>query len=95
MIGPKWKPSIHMFHKYSRITLEITEISVERVQDITEAAAIAEGVDAVSMADHPRQATMSRKADFKQLWDSINKKRGFGWESNPWVWVVKFEVVDK
>ena len=92
----KWKPSIHMFRKYSRITLEITEISVERVQGITEEGAKAEGCN----HELGRQFDWnyihdydSLKKLFALLWDSINKNRGFGWDSNPWVWVVKFKVV--
>ena len=86
-----WKPSIHMPRKYCRLLLDVKAIRVERLQEITEEAAIAEGVDAVSLADAPRQAVWSRRQDFAQLWDSLNKKRGFGWDLNPWVWVVSFE----
>lgn len=90
---PKWKPSIYMPRKVARLFLKVTDIRIERVQDISEHDARAEGVDLISMAEHPRQATMSRKADFKQLWDSINKKRGYGWDKNPYVWVYNFEVI--
>lgn len=86
-----WRPSIFMPRRLSRLTLEITNIRVERLQQISEADAIAEGVDLVSMKDVPRQATLSRRADYKQLWDKINAKRGYSWASNPWVWVVEFK----
>ena len=89
-----WKPSIHMPRWASRLMLEVTGVRVERVQEITEEQSIAEGVDAVSMEDVPRQATMSRRADFKQLWDRLNAKRGFGWDKNPWVWVVEFKKLE-
>jgi hypothetical protein len=89
----KWRPSIFMPRWASRILLEVTAVRVERLQDISETDAEAEGVDAVSMADVPRQATMNRRADFKQLWDSINAKRA-PWASNPWVWVVEFKRLD-
>jgi hypothetical protein len=92
---PSWKPSIFMPKTVARIFLEITNIRVERVQDITEEDSIKEGVDFVSMKSVPRQATMSRKSDFKQLWDSINSKRGYSWESNPWVWVIEFKRVEE
>ncbi len=89
----KWKPSIHMPRWASRITFEVLNIRVERVQDISEEDAINEGVDAITVADHPRQATLSRRADFKQLWDSINAKKGYGWNTDCWVWVVDFKLL--
>jgi hypothetical protein len=89
--GYKWKPSIFMPRTASRITLEITEISVERVQDITEEGALAEGVKIESGLE--KGINNLAVARFADLWDSINKKRGFGWKSNPRVWVVKFKVV--
>ena len=85
--------SIHMPYEAARSLFRITNIRVQRVQDISEGDAIAEGVDAVSMADVPRQDTWSRRQDFAQLWDSINAKRGYGWDVNPWVWVVSFKMV--
>lgn len=87
-----WTPSIYMPRWACRLTLEITEIRVARLQDISEDDAIAEGCDAVSMDAVPRQATWSRKQDFAQLWDSLNAKRA-PWNSNPWVWVVSFRRV--
>lgn len=77
-------PSIHMPRWASRITLEITKIRVERVQEITNEDAIAEGI-AVRDGD-----LMSPKEYFEVLWDKINAKRGFGWDENPWVWVIEF-----
>jgi hypothetical protein len=88
--GLLWRPSIFMPRWASRITLEVTEVRVERLQTITEADAIAEGVDSVSGADVPRNATMCRRDDYAQLWDTINAKRGYGWDSSPYVWVVSF-----
>lgn len=88
-----WRPSIHMPRWASRITLEVVAVRVERVQDISEEDAVAEGVDAVSLNDVPRQATWSRRQDFAQLWNSINAKRGFGWDTNPWVWVIEFKTI--
>lgn len=86
----RWRPSIHMYRWASRLELEVTDVRVERLQDISEDDATAEGVDAVSLADVPRQATWSRRQDFAHLWDSLNKKRDYGWDTNPWVWVVAF-----
>ncbi len=93
--GGPWRPSIFMPRRASRITLEVTGIRVERLQDISEADAIAEGAP----PSHPSIDKISREfgyADFPrswygQLWDSIN---GAGsWDANPWVWVVEFRRV--
>lgn len=99
IIDGGWTPSIFMPHWASRITLEITEIKVERVQDITEEGARAEGIiyenihDAVHNLKNPIPYS-PWVGGFAQLWNSINKKRGFSWESNPWVWVVKFKIIN-
>lgn len=76
----KWKPSIHMPRKASRITLEITDIRIERLQDISEEDAIAEGMN----PELPR-------AKFRSLWESINGKGS--WNLNPWVWVIEFKQI--
>lgn len=89
----EWKtcPGIHMPRWASRLTLTVTHVRVERLQSISEADAIAEGVDEISMADVPRPATWSRRHDFAQLWDQINGKRdGAAWADNPWVVAVSF-----
>lgn len=81
----KWKPSIFLPRPFSRITLEIVSVRVERVQDITEQDARAEGVDYWSDSANPA------RFKFMTLWDRINSKRGYGWDANPWVWVVEFK----
>ena len=81
-----WRPSIHMPRWASRIQLEITGVRVERLQDISEADAISEGV-------YSDPAAPARDG-FMGLWDSINVSRGFGWAANPWVWVVSFRRID-
>ena len=96
----RWKPSIHMPRWASRITLEVTGVRVERVQDISEEDAGAEGTPCIFC----RKTLVTRcqcaldKADyhedFQKLWDSVNAKRGYSWESNPWVWVVSFKQLD-
>jgi len=80
---PSWCPSIHMPRWASRINLEITDVRVERLQDISEDDARAEGIN------NPLGSLALNI--FPSLWDSINLKRGYGWDSNPWVWVVEFK----
>lgn len=74
-------PSIHMPRWASRITLEITGVRVERLQDITDDDAKAEGVGGVGT--------------FGVLWNEINAKRGHSWDTNPWVWVIEFKKVSE
>lgn len=79
---PKWA---------SRIMLEITGIRAERIQEITEEDAIAEGAP-----NHPGQFINGNKdalVRFAYFWNSLNAKPGFGWEQNPWVWVIKFKKI--
>ena len=87
-----WKPSIHMPRRYSRITLEITDVRVEQLQEISQADAMAEGAP----PSHPSIDVVSRKYGYEdfsrswyaQLWDQINGPGS--WAANPWVWVVCF-----
>ena len=82
------RPSIHMPRWASRITLEVTDVRVERLQDISEADAVAEGVKNSLHLPGGRFAT----ENFAHLWWSIN---GDGsWEANPWVWVVEFKRIE-
>lgn len=93
----KKRPSIHMPRWASRIQLEVTNIRVELLNDISEADALAEGCIA-DPCDHARQICEdigccgpTAKGHFKSLWESIN---GDGsWDKNPWVWVVEFKVI--
>lgn len=90
--GPRWRPSIHMPRWASRISLEVTEIRVERLQEITERDALAEGIDpGTSICDF---AATPARDDFARLWDSINGERA-PWSSNPWVWCVSFRRVEE
>lgn len=97
--GLKWLPSIRMPRWASLITLEITSIRVERVQDISIKDVMAEGVpEAIDYQRSDDGDFMIRddermKEEFIDLWNSINEKRGFGWDFNPWVWVIEFKKI--
>lgn len=82
-----WRPSIHMPRWASRITLEVTSVRVERLQDISRGDAMAEGCPFPNLAqgDDPRRW-------YAHLWDEINGPGS--WEANPWVWVVEFRTVE-
>jgi hypothetical protein len=92
-----WKPSIHMPRWASRITLEITDVRVQRVQEIGEEDAKAEGVLRLG-ATSPDLVSGNEgheyRISFVELWDSINATRGFSWENNPWVWALTFRRVE-
>jgi hypothetical protein len=90
--GTKWKPSIFMPRKLSRINLEIIDIRVERLQDITKTDAIAEGIGQ-RIGSSSMGHTFTASEHFHALWDSINKKRGYGWAENPWVFVISFKRI--
>ena len=85
----KWKPSIFMPRRASRITLEIVSVKVERLCDISEEDAKAEGVN--GMFGKSAISDPAYRVDYRLLWEKIN---GAGsWEKNPWVWVVEFKRV--
>jgi hypothetical protein len=98
--GLRWRPSIHMPRWASRITLEITGVRVERLQDISEADAIAEGIENNRALDpagscHWRHYAREHTGiscpigSYQTLWESINGADS--WNANPWVWVVEFK----
>jgi hypothetical protein len=88
-----WKPSIHMPREASRITLEITDVRVERLQDISEADAQAEGARECDVTGRevilaPPSQRGSYVRHYRHIWESIN---GAGsWDANPWVWCITF-----
>ncbi|MDB5967149.1 MAG: hypothetical protein JWQ72_3649 [Polaromonas sp.] len=85
----KWTPGIHMPRWASRITLEVTEVRVERLLDISEADAVAEGILELLNAGIDHDGTPIDT--YRVLWKTIN---GVGsWAANPWVWVVGFKVL--
>lgn len=89
-VGEKWRPSIFMPRWVSRLTLEVTDVRIERLQDITEEEARAEGVDVQG------EDGGSCRIGFARLWGESNGKRpGAAWALNPWVWVVLFRRVER
>jgi hypothetical protein len=90
----RWRPSIHMPRWASRITLEIVDVRVERVQDISNEDAIAEGCNG---GPHVEGYGENNPADpyeeFAILWDTINGKRA-PWDSNPWVWALTVKRIE-
>jgi hypothetical protein len=100
----KWRPSIFMPRWASRIDLEVTEVRVQRLDEISEEDARAEGVvlpsfdEQVARGDaidglRPVIRKATTRGEFSRLWDSINAERGYGWAANPWVWAITFRRV--
>lgn len=87
--GLPWKPSIHMPRWASRLTLRITDVRVERLNEISEADAEAEGAEPILVP--PDGGSDPHAQGFCELWNSINGPEA--WDKNPWVWVVCFEVI--
>ncbi len=87
-MNTKWKSSRYMPRKAARLFLKITNIRIERVQDISVSDIWKEGIPAA-----PYKDTIALKMAFVNLWDSINKKRGYEWDLNSYVWVYDFEVI--
>ena len=97
----RWRPSIHMPKKAARLFLRVKNVRVERVQDISIEDARAEGIteyihqfsDNFTEAENDVWRNRTTIENFAALWDSIYAKRGHGWDVNPWVVVVEFEVM--
>lgn len=97
----KWRPSIHMPKAACRLFLRITNVRVERLQDISEEDAIAEGVSRYPKSPiygyknylHEDMYCLTAVDSFRTLWHSINGEQS--WNDNPWVWVVEFERIEK
>lgn len=80
----RWHPSIHMPKEAARIFLKVKTVSVERLQDIDDDGVVAEGLEI--------------GAPFDELWDSTIKPKDrdrYGWDANPWVWVIEFERISR
>lgn len=105
----KWKPSIHMPKEAARIWLKVIDVRVERLQDITYNGALREGsegirCDHVALGVHGCTDCMNTgwieppQVEFMQIWNSTIKKSNldrYGWDTNPWVWVIEFERCEK
>ena len=104
----KWKPSIHMPKEAARIWLKVTNVRVERLQDITPKGAESEGVgnlfyDDIGYGEKNYGTEVDTeygiaKEQFAWLWESTIKKSDldrYGWDANPWVWVIEFERCEK
>ena len=83
-----WRPSILMPKWAARIWLEITEVRAEKLQEISELDAAKEGCS-TDWSDYP----MTNVGAFNRLWDSLNAKRGHGWDRNDWVWPISFKLL--
>ena len=86
----RWRPNIHMPRWASRITLEVLGVRVERVQDISDDDAVAEGCEG-ELVD---QGVIMPSMQFKDLWDSLYGKTEFSWGADPWVWVTDFKKIE-
>lgn len=90
-----WKPSIHMPKEAARIWLKVTDVRVERLQDITSKQICKEGIE---VEDPYVLNGEEKRYAFSRLWDSTVKKTDFdryGWNANPWVWVIEFERCER
>ena len=89
-----WRSPLHMPRWASRLTLELTSVGVERLQDISEEDAVAEGVEVDeaghAVRKHDPIAWGSARGRYAEIWEELNAKRGFSWESNPYCWVLSF-----
>ncbi len=94
-VTPGWwkRPAIHMPRRASRITLEVTGVRVEQLQQIDWEDAIAEGIRDPRRAAWRVDPVEGCVAKYRELWDSLNAARGYGWGANRWVWVVEFRRV--
>jgi hypothetical protein len=99
-----WRKRSPMFmpRSASRVTLEIIRVGVERLQDISFEDCLAEGViwtrhwHDVTCEELPQGAPEGEyaRAAFRRMWDAVNAKRGYAWDSNPWVWAIEFRRLD-
>lgn len=95
----KWRPSIHMPKQAARIWIKVTDVRVERLQDMNTGDFLAEGVVIRPEAfNDPGNAYWQAREKFVHIWDATIKKAEkdrYGWDANPWVWVIEFERCKK
>lgn len=103
----KWRPSIHMPREAARIFLRVTDVRVERLQDITAEQILDEGVEVkfpepkpgyISLAYTEMRLKPAARKQFADLWDRTIKKTDralYDWGANPWVWVIEFEQISR
>ena len=100
--GLHWKPSIHMPKEAARIWMKVTDVRVERLQDITEDGAKAEGAidnrGYIHSPENEYDRIHTAREHFIEIWDSAIKKSDldrYGWDANPYVFVIEFSKIDK
>lgn len=95
----RWRPSIHMPKEVARIWLKVTDVRVERLQDMKINDFLSEGVEVRPEAfNDPGNAYGQAREIFKDIWNSTIKESelgSYGWDANPWVWVIEFERCEK
>lgn len=95
LVPMPWRPSIHMPREAARLWLRVTNIRVERLQAIDESGAEAEGGQAIIWHGKPERTA---RENFELIWENTLKSTDcnrYGWEANPWVWVIEFERCEK
>lgn len=92
----KWCPSIHMPKEAARIFLHVTDVRIERLQDIDDEGAKAEGANyGIGISDKMKETAIDR---FAKIWNNTIRKNdllSYGWDADPWVWVIEFERCEK
>lgn len=95
----RWHPSIHMPREAARLFLRVTDVRVERVQDITYWDCLSEGITEEDIEERGANAPdASAKWLYAKTWDSTIKPAArdlYGWDANPWVWVIEFERISE
>ena len=99
-VPQKWRPSIHMPKEAARIFLRVTDVRAEQLQDISPVGLRMEGIRAPQADEWGCEMSpeVMTRFEFERIWDTTIKKKDidhFGWEANPWVWVIEFERISR